>query len=142
LAVDEFLREGGHLSALVQLFAVPPEFRFSHIRILLRRFQFIPYSHLPIRPSYQIVHPTRLGIQKIDELNSAHEELHVGPQLPAHSFAAVLASAGSWHFLYFLPLPHQQGSFLPGRTCGTRSSLLLNRAPIFSKIPISCDLPF
>jgi hypothetical protein len=43
--------------------------------------------------------------------------------------------------LYFLPLPHQQGSFLPGRTCGTLSSLPLNKAPNFSLIPISHVLP-
>jgi hypothetical protein len=61
----------------------------------------------------------------------------VGPQLPAHSFATVLSSAGSWHFLYFLPLPHQQGSFLPGRTFGIRSSLLLNKDPSLSNIPNS-----
>jgi hypothetical protein len=75
------------------------------------------------------------------ELNSAHEELHVGPQLPAHILAAFLSSAGSWHFLYFLPLPHQQGSFLPGRTCDTRSFLLLNNAPSFFHTPILRALP-
>jgi hypothetical protein len=75
------------------------------------------------------------------ELNSAHEELHVGPQLIEQAFAAFLSSSGSWHFLYFLPLPHQQGSFLPGRTRATPSSLLLNKAPSFSMIPISCFLP-
>jgi hypothetical protein len=28
--------------------------------------------------------------------------------------AAALRSTSKWHFLYFLPLPHQQGVFLPG----------------------------
>jgi hypothetical protein len=28
--------------------------------------------------------------------------------------AAALRSISRWHFLYFLPLPHQQGAFLPG----------------------------
>jgi hypothetical protein len=72
------------------------------------------------------------------ELNSAHLELHPGPQLREHAFDAFLASSGSWHFLYFLLLPHQQGSFLPGRIRGISSSLLLNKAPSFSMIPISC----
>ena len=53
------------------------------------------------------------------------------------TFAAFLSSSGSWHFLYFLPLPHQQGSFLPGRARGTLESLLLNKAPNISVIPIS-----
>jgi hypothetical protein len=54
----------------------------------------------------------------------------------AHTFAAFISSSCAWHFLYFLPLPHQQGSFLPGRACGTPSSLLLNSSTNFSKIPI------
>lgn len=28
-------------------------------------------------------------------------------------FASVAASVPRWQFLYFLPLPHQQGAFLP-----------------------------
>lgn len=27
--------------------------------------------------------------------------------------SASLSSKAAWHFLYFCPLPHQQGSFLP-----------------------------
>jgi hypothetical protein len=48
------------------------------------------------------------------ELNSAQEELHVGPQLIEQAFAAFSSSLKRWHFLYFFPLPHQQASFLPG----------------------------
>jgi hypothetical protein len=48
------------------------------------------------------------------ELNSAQEELHVGPHLTEQEFAVFFSSSGKWHFLYFFPLPHQQISFLPG----------------------------
>jgi hypothetical protein len=32
--------------------------------------------------------------------------------------AAAARSASRWHFLYFLPLPHQQGAFLPSFCLG------------------------
>jgi hypothetical protein len=72
-----------------------------------------------------------------DELNSAQVELHVGPQFREQAFAVFLSSSGRWHFLYFLPLPHQQGSFLPGISAGALSSLLFNKLIARSNSPIS-----
>jgi hypothetical protein len=69
------------------------------------------------------------------ELNSAQEELHVlhaGLQF----FAASRSSSGIWHFLYFLPLPHQQSSFLPGFTKGAAVPVFLNAPSIRSNKPI------
>ncbi len=65
----------------------------------------------------------------------------MGPQLKERASARLSESSGSWHFLYFLPLPHQQGSFLPGRTTGLQGSLLLNNVPSFSHMLILLILP-
>jgi hypothetical protein len=55
----------------------------------------------------------------LESWHAAHDELQVGPQFREQAFAAAFASSpGRWHFLYFLPLPHQHGSFLPGLAAG------------------------
>ena len=71
------------------------------------------------------------------ELNSAQEELHVEPQFSAHDRSLALRSSSDrWHFLYFFPLPHQQGSFLPGLTAGAVVSPLPKEPLILSSRPI------
>jgi len=45
-----------------------------------------------------------------------------------------------WHFLYFFPLPHQQGSFLPnlGISLGACSSpMSFEKNPIFPPYPVT-----
>jgi hypothetical protein len=55
-----------------------------------------------------------LSEQMVEELNSAQKELlQELPQFEAYFPAIFFSSSTRWHFLYFLPLPHQHASFLP-----------------------------
>ena len=76
-------------------------------------------------------------LRENNELNSAQEELQVGPQESEQArSAALLSSSGRWHFLYFFPLPHQQGSFRPGFTTGATAFPLVKLCLILSNSPI------
>lgn len=66
----------------------------------------------------------------------------MGPQLSEQLFAAAFLSSWTmWHFLYFFPLPHQQGSFLPGFCAGSFGSVLLIDEAMRSNSPTesSCN---
>jgi uncharacterized metal-binding protein len=47
------------------------------------------------------------------KLNSAYDVLQVLSHVPVTPDLSFRSSSTRWHFLYFLPLPHQQSSFLP-----------------------------
>jgi hypothetical protein len=55
-------------------------------------------------------------------------------QVAALTLSRFFSSDAMWHFLYFLPLPHQQGSFLPmlgGGSLETDAKSFLKKPEMF-----------
>src|SRR5215471_13176337 len=56
-------------------------------------------------------------------------------ELPQQQLRARLGAHAPWHFLNFLPLPHQHGSLRPIFSCGDE------RTAVAAGVPVETDVP-